>query len=195
MTILVIGSNSDIGKSISEKLAIKNYSVVNLQRSDIDFDEKDSTRKVFKILDKHKPDAIVNCVGVLGTNSDDYETVFNANFKSNWDIIRYYIKCETSYPVKFLMIGSSSYSSGRKAYMLYSASKAALYNLFLSSCSYFSQSQLVVGLINLPRVKTKMISHLLNSDSDCMEVEEASNFIVNFLLDLKLNTSVDLGVK
>lgn len=195
MTILVIGSNSDIGKSISEKLNIKNYSVVNLQRSDIDFDEKDSTQKVFKILDKHKPDAIVNCVGVLGTNSDDYETVFNANFKSNWDIIRYYIKCETSYPVKFLMIGSSSYSSGRKAYMLYSASKAALYNLFLSACSYFSQSQLVVGLINLPRVKTKMISHLLNPDSDCMEVEEASDFIVDFLLDLKLHTSVDLGVK
>jgi len=195
MTILVIGSNSDIGKSISEKLNIKNYKVVNLQRSDIDFDEKNSTQKVFEILDKHKPDAIVNCVGVLGTNSDDYETVFNANFKSNWDIIRYYIKHETSYSIKFIMIGSSSYSSGRKAYILYSASKAALYNLFLSACGYFIQSKFVIGLINLPRVKTKMISHLLTSESDYMKVEEASNFIVDFLLNLKSNTSVDLGVK
>jgi hypothetical protein len=28
-----------------------------------------------------------------------------------------------------------------------------------------------------------------------MEIEDASNFIVDFLLNLKLNTSVDLGVK
>jgi short-subunit dehydrogenase len=195
MTILIIGSNSDIAKNISKKLDDKKYNIINLQRSNIDFNEKESTNKIFEILNDYKPDAIINFVGVLGNNLDDYETVFNANFKSNWDVIRYFIKNEVSHPIKFLMIGSSSYSSGRKAYMLYSASKAALYNLFLSACGHFSQSNLVIGLINLPRVKTKMISHLLNSESDCMEIEEASNFIVDFLLNLKLNTSVDLGVK
>lgn len=195
MTILIIGSNSDIAKNISKKFDDKKYNIINLQRSDIDFNEKASTSKIFEILNGYKPDTIINFVGVLGDNLDDYEAVFNANFKSNWDIIRYFIKNEVSHPIKFLMIGSSSYSSGRKAYMLYSASKAALYNLFLSACGYFSQSNLVVGLVNLPRVKTKMISHLLNPESDFMEIEEASNFIVDFLLNLKFNTSVDLGVK
>ena len=195
MNILVFGANSDIAKCVIEKLENKNFNITKIQRSDINFNDLNSSEKIFELLENSSPDAILNFAGVLGDNSDDYEFVFDPNFKSNWDIIRFYVKNTAKNPIKFLMIGSSSYSSGRRGYMLYSASKAALYNLFLSACSFFEKSNFVIGLINLPRVKTKMISHLLSSESDYMEIEESSNYIVDFLLNLRFNASMDLGVK
>jgi short-subunit dehydrogenase len=56
------------------------------------------------------------------------------------------------------MIGSSAYREGRKMYMMYAASKAALYNLWLSACEYFDNSNLSIVLINPVKTKTKMMN-------------------------------------
>lgn len=195
MKIVVLGGSSDLAKGLV-KILDKTFSeIITVDRTEIDFNDSQSTFKLHNLIKQNDPDLIINCVGILGTNTDDYEYVFNANFKSNWDIIRYYISNQSNKKTKFIMIGSSAYSGGRKNYMLYSASKAALYNLFLSASSHFNKTNLLIGLINFPRIRTKMISHLLTPELECMEVDEASEIIVDFLYNLNSNTSIDLGVK
>ena len=48
--------------------------------------------KISNILRQTNPDIIINSSGVLGNNADIYENVFNTNFGSSWEIIKFYLK-------------------------------------------------------------------------------------------------------
>ena len=54
------------------------------------------------------------------------------------------------------MIGSSSHSGGRPLYPLYSASKAAVYNLWQSASQVLADTDVAVDLVNPVRTLTRM---------------------------------------
>jgi short-subunit dehydrogenase len=193
-TAVIIGANSDIAKSAIQLLEDQ-YHIVAVGRETIDLDDPTSDMRIGMVLTMAEPDVIVNCAGVFdGDNTLDYDTVFNVNLKSNWSVINYYIKNPPAKAVKFVMIGSSAYKQGRKNFILYSASKAALFNVW-QGASEFVSDNLKLGLINPVHVHTKMVAHKPHSDPDiCLEPIDVAREIVN-LCDMTQSRYIDMDYK
>lgn len=193
-TAVIIGANSDIAKSVIPLLQAQ-YHIVAVGRETIDLTDPTSDMRIGMVLTMGEPDVIVNCAGVFdGDNTLDYDTVFNVNLKSNWSVINYYIKNPPTKFVRFVMIGSSAYKQGRKNFILYSASKAALFNVW-QGASEFVSDNLKLGLINPVHVHTKMVAHKPHSDPDiCLEPIDVAREIVN-LCDMTQSRYIDMDYK
>lgn len=188
---VVFGAHGGIGQATTEQLLKAGYVVIPVYRSLVDFTDTDSYNSVNALLDKNHPDVVVNCVGHFdSTNTETHHKTFDINLGSNWTIIQHYMINLPKNPVKIVMVGSSSYCSGRKDYILYAASKAALYNVWQGACDYFSESNVSVGLINPVRTRTPMID--MTTKAFCYEPVEVADIIVkmastdaNQLVDMK----------
>jgi NAD(P)-dependent dehydrogenase (short-subunit alcohol dehydrogenase family) len=193
-TAVIIGANSDIAKSTIQLLQ-EQYHIVAVGRETIDLDDSTSDMRIGMVLTMGEPDVIVNCAGVFdGDNTLDYDTVFNVNLKSNWSVINYYIKNPPTKCVRFVMIGSSAYKQGRKNFILYSASKAALFNMW-QGASEFVSDNLKLGLINPVHVHTKMTAHKPHPTPDiCLEPIDVAREIVN-LCDITQSRYIDMDYK
>ena len=159
--ILIFGSNGGLGSSLVKQLKIDGFEVIEITSKLIDFSHKNSSNKIHNYIDNYKPDIIINSAGILGNNYTEFSKIFNINLKSNWAIANYFIHNKSyNKTVKIIFIGSSSYKQGKKDYILYAASKAALFNLFEGLTKYFENSNIYFGLVNPTRIKTKMVAHL-----------------------------------
>jgi NAD(P)-dependent dehydrogenase (short-subunit alcohol dehydrogenase family) len=157
-TAIILGASGGIGSATRIAFLEAGYQVIPVNRAQLDFDQPNADAQLAELLNGANADVVVNATGVFvnGTNETHYQT-FNVNFGSNWNIIRYYYALRTvSKPVKIIMVGSSSYSTGKSMYPLYSASKAALYNLWQASQDMFADSEITVSLINPMRTRTRM---------------------------------------
>jgi short-subunit dehydrogenase len=88
------------------------------------------------------------------------------------------------------MVGSSAYKSGRRLYILYAASKAALYNVWQGAKDYFAGTNISISLINPVRTRTPMID--MTTTAFCYEPEDVAQEILriastsgNQLVDMK----------
>jgi len=191
--VLIFGSTGGIGEQIKNILFLKKYEIVSPTRKEIDFNSKNSCNLIEDTIKKYSPDIIINCSGILGDNDTDYDSLFNINLKSNWNILNYYKKNLSNKIVKIIMIGSSAYESGRKDYILYAASKAALFNMFQGASEYFESSNIILGLINPSKVNTKMISHLKNiSKSNLSDPLTIANDIVTFFENITKSNFINI---
>ena len=192
-TAVIIGANSDIAKSAIQLLQ-EQYHIVAIGRDTIDLDDPTSDMRIGMVLAMADADVIVNCAGVFGDNTLDYDTVFNVNLKSNWSVINYYIKNPPIKTVRFVMLGSSAYKQGRKNFILYSASKAALFNIW-QGASEFVSDNFKLGLINPVHVHTKMVAHKPHPTPDiCLEPIDVAREIVN-LCDMTQSRCIDMDYK
>lgn len=158
MNILIFGKNGGLG---SELIKIySNDNVIAVGKSDINFIADNSKKDLNILLTKYQPDIIINATGVFGNNDTEYKNIFDVNVKSNWNIINYYRQYKSSKTVKIIMIGSTSYEHGRKNYILYAASKAALHNIYEGASELFLGSNILIGLIHPSKINTKMIANL-----------------------------------
>lgn len=155
---LIFGATGGIGDAARSVFLESGYRVIPIGRSMLDFTLPTAEIKLIELLDGAQADVIVNSAGVFVNGaSDSYQKTFDVNFGSNWNIVKYYHAIKNvSKPVKIIMIGSSSYTGGRSMYPLYSASKAALYNLWESSVDLFKDTDISVHLLNPMRTKTQM---------------------------------------
>ena len=192
-TAVIIGANSDIAKSAIQLLQ-EQYHIVAIGRDTLDLDDPTSDMRIGIVLTMADADVIVNCAGVFGDNTLDYDTVFNVNLKSNWSVINYYIKNPPIKTVRFVMLGSSAYKQGRKNFILYSASKAALFNIW-QGASEFVSDNFKLGLINPVHVHTKMVAHKPHPNPDiCLEPIDVAREIVN-LCDMTQSRCIDMDYK
>jgi len=173
---VIFGTAGGIGAATKTAFTNAGYTVTAINRSNLDMSKVDSDRKITGVLAVAAPDVIVNCAGHFGTNSEPHNKTMDVNVGSNWSIIRHYIDNPSETPVKIIMIGSSAHKSGRKGYILYAASKAALYNLWQGARDYFEGSNVSVSLINPVRTRTKMIDTL--TTDLCLEPEDVANEII-----------------
>lgn len=155
--VILFGASGGIGSAIEKLLTSSDYDVISIARSQINFTEPLVEKKISKLLNEIEPDVIINSAGWFGNNTDPFDEIMSVNFGSNWSIIRHYMLLpKITKPVRIIMIGSICYNEGKKKYMVYAASKAALYSLWQGAKDYFLDSLLCVDLINPQRTKTKM---------------------------------------
>ena len=165
---LVLGSTGGIGSAVCALLAKQGHQVVVLNRGEM--------QNIPQILSRENPDWIFNCVGVLGDNKSSFNDVFEPNFGINWAIIKHYLEHLTS-SVRVVMVGSTSYESGRKNYILYSASKAALHNMWQGACENFEGTNILLGLIHPGTVDTPMIAHLPKKENILSPQDVATSMV------------------
>ena len=150
-TVVLFGANGGIGTAVNKTLTACGYVVVPVTRNQIDFSQDNCQLLVDQILLEHKPSIVINCVGKFGNNDDDLQHIMSINFGSNWNLIRHYMTNVPEHPVRIIMLGSICYNHGRKEYMVYSASKTAMFSLWQGAQDYFAGSSVTVDLINPQR--------------------------------------------
>ena len=193
-TALFLGANSDIAKS-AIKLLQDEYHIVAVDRRVIDLTDVTAELRINMALTMSNPDVVVNCAGVFKDNPDaDYDTTFDVNLKSNWTVIDHYINNPPEKPVKFIMLGSSVYKQGRRNFILYAASKAALFNMWQGASEYVSDN-LKLGLINPVHVLTKMVAHKPHKNPEiCLEPIDVAVEIKN-LCSMTESRYIDIDYK
>lgn len=153
---VILGASGGIGAAARQLFLDSGWQVIPIHSGQINFADPDSYEKLTELLDHAEADVIVNSVGVFENGyTADHRTTMAVNFGSNWDIIRW-LEANRNQQVRVVMIGSSSYVSGRPLYPLYSASKAALYNLWQSAKKQFEGTDIRIHLLNPVRTLTKM---------------------------------------
>ncbi len=190
--VLLFGSTGGIGSHLKELLVNKNYKIFCPTRKELDFNSQNCSILLEDIITQQLPDVIINASGILGNNDTNYESIFNINFKSNWDIVNYYKKYGSAKPVKIIMIGSSAYKSGRKNYILYASSKSALFSMFQGASELFESSNVMLGLINPSKVDTKMISSFNLNSSELKNPRDVANSIVYFFENMTKSDHIDI---
>jgi short-subunit dehydrogenase len=187
---VIFGASGGIGQATVDAFRSAGYIVTPIGGRYIDFVYIASHVQVEEIIAQTDPDVIVNCVGHFDkTNTETHSQTFDVNVGSNWSIIRYYISNVAKKPVKIIMVGSSAYKSGRKDYILYAASKAALYNVWQGACEYFKDSNVTLGLINPVRTRTPMID--MTTSAICLEPEDVATEILS-MASTQTNQLVDM---
>jgi short-subunit dehydrogenase len=155
---LIFGHRGGIGSATKTAFLQAGYRIIPVDRTIIDFDKPESDTQIHSLLTNSQPDVIVNSAGVFynGWQQDHQETM-NVNVGSNWSILRHYMNLDNqTKSTRIIMVGSSSHIGGRKLYPLYSASKAAVYNLWQSTSQALEGTNIVIDLLNPVRTLTRM---------------------------------------
>jgi NAD(P)-dependent dehydrogenase (short-subunit alcohol dehydrogenase family) len=174
-TVAIFGASGGIGRAVRQAFLDAEYTVIPVSRTLIDFAGTDAERQIQEFLSLSTPDVVVNCVGKFSNNDEPAGPLMNINFNSNWAIVQHYLK--NPQPVRVIIVGSSAYKSGRKDYMVYSASKAALYNLWQGARDTFAETEVRVDLVNPVRTRTKMVEPF-NTELDYLEPQEVAKCIL-----------------
>ena len=197
--VIIFGDSGGIGSATRKIFLDNGYRVVPVNSNIINFNNSTADNEIRSLLATANADVIVNCAGVFVNGwGQDHVNTMNVNFGSNWSIISYFMALKgLSKPTRIIMIGSSSYTGGRQLYPLYSASKAALYNLWESARDYFGGSEIVVDLINPVRTRTKMATagKAINPKLDYLEPEQVAEEIFKLVESDSPSTCVDMTFK
>ena len=178
MKVVVFGGTGGIGKATCTAFSAAGYTVYPISSKLINFEMKQSQPQINELLRKIMPDVVVNCVGHFDyTNKETHYKTMDVNVGSNWSIIKHYMENISDKPVKIIMIGSSAYRSGRKSYILYAASKTALYSIWQGASEYFEGTNVTLGLLNPVRTRTPMID--MSTKDICLEPEDVAKAILN----------------
>jgi 2-C-methyl-D-erythritol 4-phosphate cytidylyltransferase len=188
-TAVIFGGTSGIGAATASLLSNNNYETLIISRKDINLFDAQSADQIFKLLSDINPDVVINSAGFFGTNTEPHDKIMAVNFGSNWSIIRHYMTIRPSKPVTVIMVGSVCYDSGKKEYMVYAASKAALYSLWQGAKDYFESDSIVISLINPQRTKTPMTMHRINPTLNYHEAEDVAEEILK-LVNSGISTSI-----
>ena len=154
----IFGYKGGIGQATKNAFLAQGYRIIPVHREVLDLNSKDADRQIDSLLTNGQPDVIVNAAGVFcnGWQQEHQETM-NVNVGSNWSILRHYMNPDNqTKPTRIIMVGSSSHSGGRKLYPLYSASKAAVYNLWQSVSQALADTNVAIDLVNPVRTLTRM---------------------------------------
>jgi short-subunit dehydrogenase len=187
---VIFGATGGIGQAVYNDFANAGYMVQAVGRKQIDFAGTQSPMQISELLTQYDPDVVINCAGHFDNNNQEshFDTM-NINVGANWSIIKHYMDNKPGKPVKIIMVGSSAYRSGRKDYILYAASKAALYNMWQGAGEYFKDSNVTLGLINPVRTRTSMIN--VPASTVCLEPLEVAKAILH-MTSANYNDLVDM---
>lgn len=186
---LIFGFTGGIGNAVKEKLVSNNYRIIPVNRTIIDFTNPKADEQVNQLLTNAKPDVVVNCAGYFADNSKAGNTTMDVNVNSNWSIIKHYLT-STDTPTKIIMLGSSACRGGRKDYIMYAASKAALLSMWEGGRDAFEGTSVSIDLINPVRTRTKMVAPFkddldyLDPKAVAYEILQAAETTVSSCIDM-----------
>jgi ribitol-5-phosphate 2-dehydrogenase (NADP+) / D-ribitol-5-phosphate cytidylyltransferase len=195
---VIFGVRGGIGSAVKTLFLDQGWQVIPINSAQINFCGDQYYDQISEILANSEADVIVNAAGTFVNGHDQtHHDTMNVNFGSNWAIIKYYKNFGNPKPVKIIMVGSSSYREGKMLYPLYSASKAALYNLWQSSRDMFADSNIVVDLINPVRTLTAMASKNKQIDPklDYLSPEDVAQEIFQAATADTVSSCIDMNFK
>ena len=191
-TVAIFGASGGIGAATRQQFLDAGYTVIPVSRNLIDFAGVAAESQIQEFLSLSTPDVVVNCVGKFSTNNEPAGPTININFNSNWAIVQHYLK--NPQPVRIIMIGSSACKAGKKDYMVYSASKAALLNLWQGARDAFSDTAVAIDLVNPVRTRTQMVAPF-KDELDYLEPEDVARWIINLDQSNDPSRCVDITFK
>jgi 2-C-methyl-D-erythritol 4-phosphate cytidylyltransferase len=175
-TVAIFGASGGIGAATRQQFLDAGYTVIPVSRNLIDFAGTAAELQIKEFLSLATPDVVVNCVGKFSNNDELAGPTMNINFNSNWAIVQHYLK--NPQPVRIIMVGSSAGKAGKKDYMVYSASKAALLNLWQGARDAFADTKVAIDLVNPVRTRTQMVAPF-KDELDYLEPDEVAKWIIN----------------
>jgi ribitol-5-phosphate 2-dehydrogenase (NADP+) / D-ribitol-5-phosphate cytidylyltransferase len=190
--VAIFGATGGIGQATRRAFLDAGYSVIPVSRNLIDLSQSTAEAQIQEFLGYADPDVVVNCTGQFRRNDESAGPTMNINFNSNWAIVQHYLNAPKA--VRIIMIGSSAYKSGRKDYMVYSASKAALYNLWQGARDAFADTEVCVDLVNPVRTRTQMVAPF-DPQLDYLEPEEIARCILQLDQQNDPSMCVDITFK
>jgi short-subunit dehydrogenase len=155
---IIFGHSGGIGSATRKKFLDSGYRIIPVNSAILDFNKPTADKEIYSLLEHAQADVVINCAGIFqnGWQQDHIKTM-NVNFGSNWSILRHYLDSKNQKKsTRIIIVGSSSYNGGRKLYPLYSASKAALYNLWQGVSDALQGTDIFVDLVNPVRTLTNM---------------------------------------
>lgn len=194
---VILGASGGIGAAVRLHFLDQGWVTLPIDSGQLNFDRPDSYQLLSEILDNAEADVIVNSVGVFVNGySADHATTMNVNFGSNWHIVRW-LEANRDRAVRVVMVGSSSYDAGRKLYPLYSASKAALFNLWQSARDQFEHTNIRIHLLNPVRTLTRMATAGKEIDPklDYLQPEQVAAEIFTLCGPDRVSSCVDMTFK
>lgn len=192
-TAIIIGGNSDIAQE-TRRLLGDDWRCHSLTRDRYDLSEWETEFKLSTLIANTEPDLIVHCAGIFGGNHLNFDPMFTVNVASAWWPIRHYLDHPPTKPVRIILLGSSCYEHGRKNYILYAASKAALHSMWQGASEAVPEN-IKLGIIHPVRVNTKMVEHIAHhSPHLCLEPEDVAQEIIK-LSTMTAHTHIDMGYK
>ena len=179
--ILIFGYSGGIGRSLVNITNKNKYKLFCYNKKKINFLKKNSILKIHNVLKKVKADIIINTSGVLGNNSDKYEKIFDVNLMPTWEIFKFYKKHPPKKKIFIIVIGSKAYKQGRKNYILYASSKAALHNLCQGCVEYLNNININFKIFHFGKVNTNLIKNLIkNKNSNIVSPNFVAKKIYNY---------------
>jgi short-subunit dehydrogenase len=156
-TVAIFGASGGIGAATRQQFLDAGYTVIPVSRNLIDFSSSKADEQIQEFLSLSDPDIIVNCTGYFAGNDEPAEPTMSVNFNSNWSLVRHYFD-KTNRETKIIMVGSSACRGGRKNYIVYGASKAALLSMWEGCRDALANTKVTVNLVNPVRVRTNMVA-------------------------------------
>lgn len=195
-TAIVFGHTGGIGSATKIALIQTGYRIIGVNSDIIDFSKENSNREIGSLITNSQPDVIINCAGIFENGyAVTHTKTMNVNFGSNWSIVRHYMKPQNqNKKVRIIMLGSSSCRGGRKQYPLYSASKAALLNLWESARDAFENTMIQIDLLNPVRTLTAMSSANKSIDPtlEYLKPEQVAEQIIKLVEENQPSRCVDM---
>lgn len=191
-TVVIFGASGGIGQATRTAFLDAGYTVIPVSRNLIDLEQPAAETHIQEFLTHAEPDVVVNCAGLFGHNDLPAAPFMNVNFNSNWAMVQHYLKNPQA--VRIIMVGSSAYRSGRKDYMVYSASKAALHNLWQGAKDVFADTEVQVDLVNPVRTRTQMVAPF-DSNLDYLKPAEVARCILQLDQSNDPSRCVDITFK
>lgn len=112
MKILVIGSDGMLGHVVTLHFKEKGYKVITTSRksnSDYQYDIESDINKIEKIIEKEKPNVVINCTGILNKIAEEHQAkavIINSYFPHYLDEI------SAKYNFKFLHVSTDCVFEG-----------------------------------------------------------------------------------
>ena len=146
--ILIIGANSYLAKEVIKIIDKSRFSIIKIYKTKLNFNKNYKSLKLKKILENTKPNIIINFIGKFSINQEANQNILISNILPTWEIIKYFQTYKSRKHVKIIILGSSSFKSPRKKYMLYAATKSALNSLCKSAEEFFANSKVSIKIYN-----------------------------------------------
>jgi 2-C-methyl-D-erythritol 4-phosphate cytidylyltransferase len=195
-TALIFGQSGGIGSAVGKIFISHGFRIIPLRRSIIDFNKSNSDAEINSLLTNAQPDIVVNAAGIMVKGwSKDHTEIMNVNVGSNWSILRHYMNPANQIkPTRIIMVGSSSYDHGRKLYPLYSASKAAVYNLWQAVGEALIDTPINIDLVNPVRTATNMVTNgkALDPALDYLSPEQVAEKIYQLVAENQPNRCINI---
>lgn len=178
-SVLLLGGYGQIGNAIYEKIK-RSHDVYRTNSQNFKLGGTDDYSKLLDLISEKNPRLIINCIGKFSDNNGDLQEIFNVNVRPSWHIIKIFSEFLPGIEIDYSVIGSSSYSQGKKDYYLYSSSKAALVNLIHGASFSVEQRFNRLNVINLPPVMSKMseVANHGSSGRKGISLSEAADFVL-----------------